>query len=62
MRDVQRVKPVVMLDLASVFCLLDGESVESEQVIIHPADDLLKAHDRSVALRDLRCPEPEFHL
>ncbi len=55
-------KPVVRLDLASVFCLLDGESVEKDDIVIHPAEDLIKAHDRSVRLRELRSPEPEFHL
>ncbi len=62
MRDSQSRKPVIRLDLASVFCLLDGESVEKDDAVIHPADDLLKAHERAVALRDLRFPEPEFHL
>lgn len=56
------IKPIFKLDLSMVECLLDGETVELDSIVIVPADDLVEAHKRSVKLRDLRTPEPEFHL
>lgn len=60
--DVHPMKPVIILDLASVMCLLDGEAVEMEDILIAPADDVLKAHKRAAIMQHLRKPEPEFHL
>ncbi len=56
------IKPVIKLDLSMVECLLDGEAVELDSIVIIPENDLVEAHKRSVKLRDLRTPEPEFHL
>ncbi len=57
-----KMKPVIILDLASVMCLLDGEAVENQEYVIAPADDLIKAHKLAVVKKHLRRPEPEFHL
>ena len=55
-------KRMIKLDLAMIECLLDGEPVECEDIVIIPADDLIKAHERAVSIRALRTPEPDFHL
>jgi len=50
------------MNLAMVECLLDAEVVELDSIVIIPSDELIDAHKRAVALRDVRTPEPEFHL
>ncbi len=56
------IKSIVKLDLSMVECLLDGEAIELENIVLIPADDLVEAHRKAVALHNLRTPEPEFHL
>ena len=60
--DDLKMKNVLILDMTSLMCLLDGEAVELEDVVIAPGDDVLKAHRLAVAKSHLRKPEPEFHL
>ncbi len=55
-------KRVIIMDLASVLCLLDGEAVETDNLVIAPADDLVKAHKLASIKQHMRKPEPEFHL
>ncbi len=55
-------KTRIAIDLAAVGCLLDGEIIEVDNIVLMPADDLIAAHDRTVELLNRRQVEPEFHL
>jgi hypothetical protein len=52
----------ISIDLAAIECLLDGEIIEVDNIVLMPATDLIAAHDRTIELLNRRQFEPDFHL
>ncbi len=55
-------KPVIILDLDTLACLMDGQTVELDNAVIAPDKVMLEAHEHATFMRERRLPEPDFHL